>query len=329
MQIYYIGGDPALGDHTGVVTTDTMWFDPRYARCAILTAAMQAAIVPLQPSVSLAAPGSGVWIHGASYGTTGGWHHRTNEVGLFHVIDSQGHTVARSGGNRDSTDITVYADDGTSSTTPRIKCMWSRNVLVLADVHLFTDASGNGCIDVYENGVLAGSASINGRPLTDVATVHLGSTTGDAGRYHNGWSELVVADFDTRHIRVATLVPTAEGTYTDGAGAYTDVDGLSSDGSSVTLESGGTARSFVMSPVGDIDLPGVIALSGGGRLATGDGNNFELGFRLASGSELLSGPINTGDAVAPTQHVWTGAMLSGVSGPSDLAGIEFMVKSVI
>lgn len=78
-------------------------------------------------------------------------------------------------------------------------------------------------VDMYIDNVLAvtytGDITVAG--MTDFDSVYIGCPGSNSRLYA---SEIVVADEDTRTMRLKTLVPTSDGTTTDMTGSYADVD---------------------------------------------------------------------------------------------------------
>ncbi|MEA3639968.1 MAG: hypothetical protein VBE63_08490 [Lamprobacter sp.] len=328
MQVYYIGGDPALTDHSGTVTTDSACFDPNYSRCAIAVGTGMFVNIPVEPAVDLSTPDSsgGLWLHVMWQLERTYEHQHDLAQNIFCALDSSGNLVAESAGYRYSPAIRLYAPSG-SVVSPNRSLLFLPSALTAYDFHFYTDDGGSRCLDLYENGALIEALTMPGEPLTDIASFRLGTSSESTTAGLGCFSELVVADFDTRHMRVATYVPTADGTYLDGTGDYTAVAEADPDGALLTLDTAPASHSVVLSPVGTFDLPGIIAAVAGGRVATSDGSSLEFGLRSTDGQESFSGPLAVGTVIAPHTHTWMRHNNPAWTGPMDLNGAELIVRA--
>lgn len=123
-------------------------------------------------------------------------------------------------------------------------------------------AFNDGSVDVYKNGTLAGTITLDTRRRT--AGTKLGYITLAAGSTGSNIiaSEIMLADEPTVSWRLATLAPTGSGYVNDWTGDYTAVDEAQLNADEITIDAAGTySMTYEDIPAGaltDMEILGVI-----------------------------------------------------------------------
>jgi len=216
MTILFAGGElDSFTFPNGLPTasTNSGYYDPAFARCAIQTGPNIEAVATL-PSDYLEA-----WFHAEvlRVNATG-----TNTVLLLQNLSGQ--DVVRFVYNNSTALLTFqywngssYVDIGTTALVAEIRYVF--------DVRCNIAASG-GSFEFYVNGVL--TASFTGNTLrfsgSAIGKAVIAGTWPGAPSISVSWSQIIIADEDTRTMKLATLAPNANGTITQWSGSFTDVD---------------------------------------------------------------------------------------------------------
>ena len=141
-------------------------------------------------------------------------------------------------------------------------------------------------------------------------------------------SEFIVANFDTRNLRVGTYIPFADGTYTDGSGTYADIDETSPDGNAITLAAVGDKQSYTVSMYGSPSLSGILAIAVNGLVASDGTHDLQAGLRIG-GVDYFSSDLNVGAAPSATSVVWNTHPADGGYLPQNPAtSIEVIYQAV-
>lgn len=96
-------------------------------------------------------------------------------------------------------------------------------VLTRWDVKLSCGGSSESTAQLYKDGVLQATYSWTSAYTTDVINVQIGRPSYSQAIVTH-LSQLLLATTDTTDMRVITVAPTGAGTYTAGAGSYTDIN---------------------------------------------------------------------------------------------------------
>lgn len=285
MTILYVGGEPNdfYGDQVSV-NTITTYRDTKYSRCA-LNMGLKSIYTPEWTPIS------SLWMH-------------------FHIFNSNSAIWYKLGFRKSGTDafIGMYYTSGTSSVRLYKYDGTTYTALVTSDITPFTSSSSNivdiqvssygsnGTINAFVNGQLA--CSYTG----DIAV--LSQTTLDYAIFecpHSSYlyylSEVIIADEDTRGMHLSTLIPNAAGDQNQWTGAYTDVDDLNVDDSSMLYTD--SASQNVQLGLADLsaDLNAkIIDVHIHSRAAVSSGSTLDLKQGVKTNANIHLGSAHTLDA---------------------------------
>ena len=195
------------------------------------------------------------------------------------------------------------------------------------NVHHWTEG-GNSYLNVYINGSLDIEASLTSDSNNGFDEIQMigGIITGDRYLFT---SELILANEDTRDMRVLTLEPTGDGTHTDW-GAYTDLDDIVAGASYLSPISVGDAQTFTAPTIdsGLLDGMGVAAVAVNVLGAAGVNEDLQALIRV-SGTDYSSSDLGMGAETQGQQAIWeTNPSTAEAWGVDNLSGLEFGFKSV-
>jgi hypothetical protein len=193
-----------------------------------------------------------VWIHWRQYfnGT-----HNTNADGYWWtVIDSSGQNLARADISNGTTAYQVY-DGGGGFTASAYVTSPGIGVQTDVDIHIQVNSGGNNIITAYHDGVQVATASEPWIDSTGAFTLILNAIDIGQGSGDDWYiSEMMVADEDTRGLRLATLIPDAVGGETSWSGAFGDVTDRA-DGSAISSATAAQRTSFNVGAYGGPATP--------------------------------------------------------------------------
>ena len=265
MTVFFVGGELdglrlTTPGEVGI-TTDTTYFDSRFARQAIYTGHGQPMIAAL-PGV-----GNELWIsfHCAFRGTTTGidqWVKLRSPSGDM-LLAADTYAASGAGGiffavntGRDASVDVSFAE--------RIVAPVER---YRVDIHLVLSAAG--AVTVYVDGLLEDSIGVDlslwGNEDLELHLLNkaYGSSSSFARAY---FSEIIAADQDTRNMRVNASSPVAVGTYNDWAGDHNTVNHAALDDLTLlTSDTAGQRQTFTLAqlPAEALEMDTVaVALSG-------------------------------------------------------------------
>ena len=324
-QVYFAGSEPDC--LTGNYTLSTTGVDTNYVRTGFNFTLLQSATMALLSPV----PGNtteGYWLHYRKYQNG---QYNANGQDPVTIYDADGNLSAvLVDSYHANTRARVYANDNTytdSGETAVIYGSLSNGVTVSIDIHVFTDANGDAKMEVYVNQALVLSVIDTSGYSRGISYVVLRQGT-TAGNYYNVYSEFIVANFDTRNLRVGTYIPAGDGTYTDGTGSYADIDETNPDGTAITLANVGDKRSYTLSKYGNPGLSGILAVAVNGLVASDGTNDLQAGLRIG-GVDYFSSDLNLGAAPLPTSMVWNAHPGTAAHLPQNPAtDIEVIYKAV-
>lgn len=323
-QVYFAGTEPHCFGGTFSVSTSGAYHDPNYSRCA-LAATKWESIVATLPDVALPSSPGGVWIHALQH-----TYDQQDHGPWITVQDQDGNYVMRTSYSDYSiTEVTLYGAAGgaVASLSMKVEDGLSpvpNDTFMTVDLHFYDDAEGNGTLDLYGATRLLSRTQLVGERARDIKTVTFASPNDHAPAF---FSEVIVANFDTRWLRVGTYVPSGAGTYADGTGDYTAVDEIEADASLVELATAGDQHSFALSLHGAPAEPGVVAIAVNGVVGAGVGNDAQFGIRVG-GVDYFSPNLGVDVGLTKRGHVWSGELAAGVPVPVDLSSAELIVKAV-
>jgi len=160
-----------------------------------------------------------VWIHMGFYVEGTGFQGGTSTDGeWFRVIDTQGRTIAYA----DLLNGTLtwgVSDNGSTFTAVATLTLPSNNTRTEIDVRVQVNSGGNNIASIYYDGILISTQTRAWASATGIQHVALTNQDTNAVLHY---SEVMVADEDTRGLRMSMMDPDAAGTVEDWDGAYTD-----------------------------------------------------------------------------------------------------------
>jgi hypothetical protein len=203
-------------------------------------------------------------------------------------------------------------------------------VLTRMDVHLICGTSGS--FALYSNGSRIALGPIASASTDAVAAVQFGAMSSlDAGSQTTFYSQVMVANFDTRDARYVCQLANANGFYTDGTGSYVDINEIVLDETTaITLPLAGQRKSFTH---GVYSLPPgylVDALAIAGRVRNVGPSPADVQFLLRAGGAPFDSPSLAASATYEPRGAFfpldpaTGAAWN----QSDLNNAEFGIATV-
>lgn len=200
------------------------------------------------------------------------------------------------------------------------------------DIHVVFHAT-TGSIDLYldEGLVLAYSGALtSSNDRVDYVTLQSSFNSSAADKY---WSELVVADYDTRGWNVVTMYPTADGAVTTWSGDYTAIDEAVPDANDLVATNGvNDIETYVVSnvPTGPDaqDLLTFALFVTGNIDDSGTPTDIQPVLRIG-GTNYAGSSLGFGDGVETKVATYSTDPSTGVGwGLTNLNALEFGVKAV-
>lgn len=230
-------GGPAADD------TTVGSFDPDYQGNSVVCEVNQAS------QFSWGNGAADVWIHFQFYYTYVNVNGNGNVDGYwFEGIDTNGNVVIRGDLFNGSLQFEVSGNGGTSFTSSAFGIIYGFGVRVTYDLHYQKNNGGNTTLDVYLGGVLLHSLSAANTTSGDLVTMNM--THDDMSDQISGtqfwYSEVMVADEDTRGLRVATLQPDGNGGETAWDGVFSDIIDRN-DGRAISSDTAAQRESWTLS----------------------------------------------------------------------------------
>lgn len=333
MGILVAGSGPSVLSAPGFVTTGG-YYDSAYA-----PSAAQAVTLGAQVGYELKTPianGSGWWLHFKLRTVASGNQANMERVGLT-VFAAAGnayqYVYPYSQNSLCSTEpyssrcagricnIFAFNAAGTKSavtadvTTPGI------NALVTVDLHGYTNGA-NAVYDMYIDEALFDSRSLAGTSQGFRAFTITPAVSGTVNV-----SELIIATTDTRGLRVKTLVPNANGTYTQWAGSYADVDDAGvPDSNLISVTTANQKMSFTKPATsgGSSVVAGTLCITS--RASGGTILNLRQGLKIGA-TELLAAADTITSGMVPNVAILTTADMGEDITGTLLDSAEILLKS--
>lgn len=247
------------------------------------------------------------------------WHTSSIGVGavypfLLFIDRDTGQIVVQMDFDNSASTLGMEYWNGASFTEVATDDTIAANTRYVFDIHIKIDNT-DGIIRYYRGNVLKGEF------LGD--TLHTGFNgigrlaIGNCGTGTNAWSQMIIADQDTRNMHVSTLAPTGAGTHSAWTGASTDIDDNAIDGSGTTgtptfiyTGSASAKESFaVANPTAAAALLNPIAVVGAAR-ARAHGTAPDLSVGLYTSGSFYNSGGTTKDGI-PILFQEQSAMLQG------------------
>lgn len=224
----------------------------------------------------------------------------------------------------------LYSNTGATVESGLTDQLYGQNggvvgVAITVDIHVFTNANGHAEAHVFKNGHRIIT-------LTNTNGYHRGcSYVRLANICKSRWafySEVIVADFDTRRLRVNSYYPSAAGYYTDGVGNYTAIDESYPDGAVVQFNTTGEKQSYKVAKHGSPAAGSIVGIAVASRARTADDSiDLQMGLRLDD-QDYFATPFAVSGALGNFNRVWS-AHPGGGALPQDLTTNFEIVHQVI
>lgn len=223
------------------------------------------------------------------------------------------------------------------TTTVLVTSTFTVPAAVLARLDVYANYAVAGRVQLYVGGTLA--IDYSGDVTTDSATTldgvgfgSMNTNTGVAGS--TSWSEIIVADSDTRGMALASLTPLATGNTALWTGAVTDInESTLSDTTTASTATAGQLEEFTVTPASAIGTTtGVLAVVVSARAAKGSTGPQNLQAAVRTGAtDYVSANLPVTTILGTVQNVWaTNPNTSATWAGSDLtaAGFNIGLKSI-
>lgn len=332
--VYFVGSEPDCV--TGSYGLSTTGVDTNYVRTGFYTQGGQSAQIELQTATPDNST-EGYWLHFRKYSSVSDIQLGGYKQNPLLIYDGSGNlsfylNVSSASGSYGYVSARVYASNG-SAVDSGIDYDTFANATEFTtqdiDVHVYTNSSGHAVAEFYRNNTLRQTVTNTGGSSRGMKRAVFTTPVTYNGSYsYVVFSEFIVANFDTRNLRVGTYIPSADGTYTDGAGTYADIDETSPDGNAITLAAVGDKQSYTVSKLGSPSLSGILALAVNGLVASDGTNDLQAGLRIG-GADYFSSDLGLGASPSATSVVWNTNPADGGYLPQNPAtDIEVIYKAV-
>jgi len=181
------------------------------------------------------------------------------------------------------TQVKISKRDSAGSFTDLVTCSlgaWPLNSLTEMDWFINYNTSGSTIIYVGGVNICSYTGNVTTDSATQINQFYLSNGSAFHGTY---WSEIIIADTDTRDMNLFTCFPSGAGTTQSWTGAYTDVSPVTiTDTAAITTTSTSAIGNFTCPslPSGAFTVPAVVQ-SARVQGATGSITNFRFNSRPA------------------------------------------------
>jgi hypothetical protein len=284
MSILWAGGED-ISFMQGVLTSiNTSGFRSGYARCSLNIPRGAGGACKGNPFT----PITSGWITFRQQSTVGGV---SGFLGGFGQSTSAKCLGISYGGTGYQTALTLY--NGTTWTTLATEAGVSLTTAIQKfDIQLInygTTATVNVWVDGVQVISFAGNVSISG--VTGFDSTFFGPQGSGTGGYNN-FSEVIVADEDTRNFSLVTQAPTALGTTDQWTGAYTDVNEITlNDGTDAYTSTANQDEQFAVNslPTGAFSIKAVMAAARATKSSTSTIGTLKLGWNIGGTVNVYAG----------------------------------------
>jgi len=324
MSIRKVAGEPEqfTGSYDGWTASYSSLFDSNYARGNVQVNRTTEAVLTL-PSAIVGAS-ENAWVHFSwAFYRTSSWQSYA-DIWFCRLHDGNGDLVAEIGATNGVPEITVYGtDDSTQTATGSTACVMDQRYTF--DLHVAQ--SGSDVVAVlYQDGVAIATATLAGKSARDTQAVHFRGGI-NYSTIESYLSEVIVADEDTRSMRLYTLAPTADGAQTDWSGGYADVDETTPDGTEISTTTADATSTFTHAG-GVAGSVRAVAVSAYFRAAD-DGSDVDAVLRIAGTDYSAALDADPGLSLTHGQAIWNTSPATGSPiTDSEINGAEFGVVAV-
>lgn len=234
----------AARSSTAVVDGDTTAgrFDSAYVGSAIkVPMATAGSYIDSTPFIDGSASVTTLWTRFDWYGATSSngftWIDFINSAGVVVLSLVQGAGAFHSlrldqwnGSSMNTGATTAFSFSSSALRTVAVKCV----------------CGASGTVEVYVGGTLNVSFAVNQASVNNIAKVRLRAI----GNVDTFYSQVMGADYDIRSAQLFSKLANAEGTYTTGTGAYTDInEAVLDDSTSISLPAVNDKHSFAKAAI--------------------------------------------------------------------------------
>lgn len=152
---------------------------------------------------------------------------------------------------------------------------------------------------------------------------------------NQGWSQFIIADSDTRQMRLATLRPDGAGSSSDWTGTYADVDdqGYYTDSDYITSNTANQVDMFTLSDLSTAAQalePLAVVVTGRARHGTSGPQNIQIGLHAGSTDYFAANEPSLGSSFNNlTQRIWDqNPDTTAAWTVSDIQSLQAGVKSI-
>jgi len=242
-----------------------------------------------------------------------GFNDYTSSPPIF-AMDAANNVVAKLEITIDDNYLLQYWN-GAAFVTVGTKILQNANVPQVIDFHIKKGA-GDGEVAVYKNGVLHAQATgLNLVSFGDLAKIRMGSRGSD-----NRWSQVIVTDAAEPTIdwNLWTVVPSANGTDTDGTGTVADVNELNMNTATfVGLSAAGEKRSFVHAAINTEDFIRGVVVAGCMRRVDDTGPQSIRPYLIIEGTRYYGDTFALTIGFLDYEYVWPLSPASGTDWTTD------------
>lgn len=312
MTIYVAGAESEIFG-AAKYRDGTNYYDPNYTRGGFLTEPVSASYFDI-PVPFGGDSGAGFWLRVRFYIMVGSGYANRDLVRFWDVGGSEIVRVQCTKGAFSGLHVTSSTGESGSTTLDVSK---SEGFL---DVHYYRDEESTR-VDAYVDGSLVGSATAAGTNATvgKVAFQQLSHDMDYPAR--SAFSEVIIADEDTRGMRVKTVIAAGDDAAHNWVGTYAEIDEYGDAADGISAPSDGQTALFTHT--NDIALNNIHSFVIAGRIAAAtpdgaqglvrlDGTNYEtpFGADLAAGEQSRFAVFGTNPA---TGLPWTAADINSMS----------------
>lgn len=290
------------GGGVGSVTTDSTYFNSNFCRCAI---GINPATSIGYGTLTLPDAKSSIWFHTDVY-LGANWTTNNNMIEIRSATYGAVARLRTSG----TQSITAEVFDGASWVSFGTYNTFPYQVVVTLDIYLSLAPTG-GQAAWYINSGLVGTYTGDTQGYASTTIIdNVRLWTQYNGNLWTYYSQLIVADEDTRGMKVATLFPNGAGALSDWTGTFADVDETAiTDSDYISTNAASTGELFTMSDLSTTAQTGydVKAVVQSGRASKGLTGPQNLQYYMYSNGTVNPSPniagLTNNFATLP-QYIW-------------------------
>lgn len=340
--IYFAGSEQSAVNGTYGLNTNTAYFDANYVRCSYECTQDRNGVAHKYVDVYLksetpANSADGFWLHFNKYQVTNSATTSANPVVITNAAGQEVFSLQIKA--LDAVALRLYSSSNTYVDSANTAALYGNNPennnrLFHVDIHVYTTAAGHAQADAYRAGHLVATVTnttgyARGAYKLQFRGTNNKTATG-AGPYPTYYSEFIVANFDTRHLRVNTCYPASDGTYTEATGGYANIDEVSRTTDSVLIANIGDRYSFKTARHGNPASKPIIAVAVNcSGYSPDDTAGLQTGLRIGGADYYADSLSDLLGTVSQSYAIFTANPAGGESFPSDMANeVEVIFKAV-